>query len=217
MLNILFATTNPGKLMRYQKHYSASKYEGKYTFYTLSQLGIKNPDHYDDDYTEQENAVHKADVFYNTLRHSDVDLPKGKWIVVSLHTGLYFDQVKNLEQPGAHIKRASGAGIFEGNDEEVFKQMSEYYSKLAKKYGGQLTGHFLDVFCIYDGITGFCQSAKRPITLDANMHTKDIMFPINSFLKIDNKFYHELDDSEYKKFLAPMFKALDGLLKNSEK
>lgn len=208
MLNILFATTNHGKLLRYKKYYADSDYR----FYSCAELGLNLPDVMDDESTEEENAIKKAVAFHNILLKSDVELPKGKWVVVSVDTGLYFEKVHKLEQPGCHIKRIAGAGVFKETKEETFSKMATFYSSLAKKYGGEIEGCFKDVFCIFDGQKSMTVRAKRSITLTDTMHTKDLLFPVGSFFKVKGQYFHELTDQEYTEYLKPSFQALDKLL-----
>jgi inosine/xanthosine triphosphate pyrophosphatase family protein len=208
MLNILFATSNPGKLLRYKKYYSGSEFN----FYSCTDLGIEIPCILEDGTTEKDNALIKANGYYNALMGSEVELPKGKWIVLSLDTGLYFDKVNKLEQPGSHIKRIAGAGVFNETIEEKFSKMSVFYSALAKKYGGKLDGYFRDIFILYNGQKTQTVEAKRCITLTDTMHTKDLNFPIGSYFKVEDKYFHELDDTEYKKYLEPSFSALNAAL-----
>lgn len=209
MINVLFATTNHGKVMRYKKYYTDTK---KINFYSCNELNINLPNFEEDGKTETENAIIKAHAFQDALIKSEVELPKGKWVVISLDTGLYFDKVSKLEQPGTHVKRIAGAGVFGETPEQTFQKMSTYYSSLARKYGSKLKGYFRDSYCVKDGEKEYCISANRYITLTDTMYTKDINFPVASYFKVGEKYYHELDDNEYKDFLQPSFDALDELL-----
>ena len=68
--------------------------------------------------TPLENAEIKARAYFETFH-----MP-----VFSCDSGLYFDELKDEEQPGIHVRRVNGKEL---SDEE----MTEYYASLAKKYG----------------------------------------------------------------------------------
>ena len=208
MLNILFATSNPGKVVRYQKFFNNSKVR----IYTCQELGIPLPLVDDSNETEIQNSAQKAKEYYSQLIKSEVELPKGKWIALGLDTGLYFEGVSRLEQPGPHIKTIAGAGVFKETQEETFSKMATFYSALAKKYGGKVDGFFKDAFAIYDGQNLTQSEAKRPVTLVDTMFFKDLNFPIASFLKVKDKYFHEFDNDDYLSYIEPSFKSLKGVL-----
>jgi inosine/xanthosine triphosphate pyrophosphatase family protein len=208
MLNILFATSNPGKVVRYKKFFNNSHVK----IYTCQELGIPLPQVDESLDTEKENSAEKAREYYSQLIKSEVELPKGKWITLGLDTGLYFEGVSRLEQPGPHIRTIAGAGVFKETQEETFSKMATYYSALAKKYGGKVNGYFKDVFTIYDGQEIVHSEAKRPITLVDTMFFKDLNFPVASFFKVKDKYFHEFDNDEYLEYIEPSFKALKGIL-----
>ena len=75
--------------------------------------------------TMLENAEIKAKAYYEAFQ-----MP-----VFSCDSGLYFDEVKEEEQPGLYVRRVNGREL---SDDE----MLEYYSSLAGRYGGKITGQY---------------------------------------------------------------------------
>ncbi|MGL4758282.1 MAG: non-canonical purine NTP pyrophosphatase [Patescibacteria group bacterium] len=208
MLNILLATSNPGKAVRYKRFFNSQDIK----IYTCQELGIELPAVDEDADNEEVNSEEKAKKYFRALTNSEVDLPKGKWISMGVDTGLYFDSVGRREQPGPHVKGIAGAGVFRETQEETFQKMAVYYSALAKKYGGRLHGYFRDSYTLYDGQKTLQQDAKRPIELVDTMYLKDVNFPINSFLKVEGKYINEFSDEDYINYIAPGFKAVGKLI-----
>jgi inosine/xanthosine triphosphate pyrophosphatase family protein len=213
MLNILFATTNPGKVLRYRRLFQNDKIK----FYSCQDIGILPPQVAEDADTETENSVEKAKRYYEALSESEVELPKGKWVCLGVDTGLYFENVSRLEQPGPHVQNIAGAGVFGENEEEKFQKMATYYSALAKKYGGSVKGYFKDVFTFYDGHNTIQESSLRPIELVDTMYFKDINFPVASFIKYKRKYIHEFSNDEYKEYMKPSHESINILLDKVKK
>lgn len=208
MPNILLATSNPGKFHRYKKLLETDKIK----FYSCKDIGLDIPTIEEDLDTEKENSVLKAKSYYDQLISSEIDLPKGKWLTLALDTGLYFDKVNRLEQPGPHIKKLAGAGVFGEVQEETFQKMAVFYSALAKKYGGTIDGYFQDVFTLYDGITLISEESRRDISLVDTPYFKDLNFPIASFLKVGDKYFHEFSDQDYLNYLEPSCQTFKKLI-----
>jgi inosine/xanthosine triphosphate pyrophosphatase family protein len=212
MLNILFATSNPGKAVRYKRFFN----DENINIYTCQELGIPLPEVDEDATSEIINSQEKAKKYFSSLIQSEVELPKGKWIALGLDTGLYFEGVSRLEQPGPQIKERAGAGVFKETQEETFHKMATYYTSLAKKYGGKVSGYFKDVFTIFDGQQMLQSEALRPIILVDTMYVKDINFPIASFFKVADKYFHEFTDEEYLNYVKPSFEALKTIVNQFE-
>ena len=75
--------------------------------------------------TPLENAEIKAKAYYEAF----------KMPVFSCDSGLYFDELEDEEQPGIYVRRVNGREL---SDDE----MIEYYSSLARRYGGKITGQY---------------------------------------------------------------------------
>ena len=61
--------------------------------------------------------------------------------VFSIDSGLFFENVEFDDQPGTFVRRVKGKYL---ND----KDMIEYYSNLANKYGGEVIGYYKNAICI---------------------------------------------------------------------
>jgi hypothetical protein len=181
-------------------------------FYSCQDLGIDMPELAEDADSEMDNSADKAKQYYQALIRSEIELPKGKWVCIGVDTGLYFDNVSRLEQPGPHVKHIAGAGVFGETQEEKFQKMAVYYSSLAKKYGGSVQGYFKDAFSVYDGQQLLQNTSVRPIELVDTMYFKDINFPISSFIKYKRKYIHEFTDTDYQDYMANSHQSLKELI-----
>lgn len=134
--------------------------------------------------TPLENAKIKAKAYYDAFK-----IP-----VFSCDSGLYFDELKEEEQPGIYVRRVNGREL---SDDE----MIEYYSSLAKQYGGRITGQYRNaIYFVLD--ENHCYSsmdqtiATEPFILSAIPHPKRVDgFPLDS-LSIDiasGQYYYDLD------------------------
>lgn len=208
MLNILLATSNPGKAVRYKRFFNSENIN----IYTCQDLGIDLPLVDEDSDLEEQNADEKARKYYNSLIKSEVELPKGRWLSMGVDTGLYFNGVGRKEQPGPHVKGIAGAGVFRETQEEAFAKMATYYSALAKKYGGKLNGYFSDAYSLFDGQQIIHEKAIRPVELVDTMYLKDVNFPINSFLKVGEKYINEFENTDYLNYISPSFNAVGHLI-----
>ena len=130
-------------------------------------------------------------------------------------SGLYFDEVKEEEQPGIHVRRINGKEL---SDDE----MIEYYASLAKRYGGRITGRYRNaIYFIMDENHHYSSMdmsiATEPFVLVAEPHVKRVEgFPLDS-LSVDigsGKYYYDLEvkdvstsvDDGVRKFFTSIFK-----------
>ena len=104
MINILLATSNPGKFFRYKKLLETEKIK----FYNCKDIGLALPTIEEDMDTEKENSILKAKGYYDQLISSEIELPKGKWLTLALDTGLYFDKVNRC----SYQKTGWGRGLW---------------------------------------------------------------------------------------------------------
>lgn len=134
--------------------------------------------------TPLENAEIKAKAYYEAFK-----IP-----VFSCDSGLYFDELEDEEQPGIYVRRVNGKEL---SDDE----MIEYYSSLAKRYGGKITGQYRNaIYFVLD--ENHCYSsmdesiATEPFILSEVPHHKRVEgFPLDS-LSIDiasGQYYYNLD------------------------
>lgn len=139
--------------------------------------------------TPHENARIKAEAYYSCLNRP----------VFSFDSGLYFDEVQDHEQPKTHVRRVDGHYM---NDDE----MIEYYSSLAKKYGGRLTARYVNAACLVFSET--CQYvsegdffSSEPFYIVDKAHAQvDVGFPLNRLsVEIESGlYYNDIDRTKYK-------------------
>ena len=134
-----------------------------------------------------DNAREKALTYYRQLKKP----------VFSCDSGLYFDDVAKEDQPGVFIKRINGNSL-------TYKEMLDYYSKLAAKYGGKLTAYYKNSICLvmdeknifeHDGED--IQSEKFYI-VDKPHENYQEGFPLDS-LSVEMKsmrYYYDLEEEE---------------------
>ena len=134
--------------------------------------------------TPLENAEIKAKAYYEAF----------KMPVFSCDSGLYFDELEDEEQPGIYVRRVNGREL---SDDE----MIEYYSSLARRYGGKITGQYWNaIYFVLDENHSYSSMDKsiatEPFILSAVPHPKRVEgFPLDS-LSIDiseGEYYYNLD------------------------
>lgn len=125
--------------------------------------------------TPLENAVIKAKAYYKVFRAP----------VFSCDSGLYFDGIEDVDQPGVYVRRVKGKNL---TDDE----MIEYYSSLAQRLGGTIKARYRNAICLimednriytYDGL----DIASEEFIITSIPHQKrNNGFPLDS-LSIDIK------------------------------
>ncbi|MBE5893170.1 MAG: hypothetical protein E7286_07290 [Lachnospiraceae bacterium] len=179
-MKILYGTTNNAKLQAMKKAVEVLDVE----LVGLNDIDGELPDINEIGNTPLENAEIKARAYYEAFH-----MP-----VFSCDSGLYFDEVKEEEQPGIHVRRVNGRELA---DEE----MIQYYASLAAKYGGKLTGRYRNaIYFILDGKHHYSSMdmsiATEPFIMVSEPHAKRVEgFPLDS-LSIDirsGKFYYDLE------------------------
>ena len=180
MMRILYGTTNKGKLQAMEKSVQQLDIE----IIGLNDLRCKLPEIDECGKTPLENAQIKTRAYFNTFH-----MP-----VFSCDSGLYFDELTEEEQPGIHVRRVNGKEL---NDDE----MIHYYSNLANKYGGKITGRYRNaIYFILDEEHHYWSMdmsiATEPFILSSKPHTKRVEgFPLDS-LSIDieaGKYYYDIE------------------------
>ena len=129
MSKILFATSNPSKLRRFDVYLNDSNVE----LVGLKDLGITDKAE-ETGKTALENARIKAKFYYE----------KTGMLTMAMDDNLFIEGISAEEQPGTHVRRVNGKEL---SDDE----MIEYYSNLAHKYGGKLNAKWVYGLVIYDG------------------------------------------------------------------
>ena len=180
IMKILYGTTNNAKLQAMKKAVEVLDVE----LVGLNDIDGELPDINEIGNTPLENAEIKARAYYEAFH-----MP-----VFSCDSGLYFDEVKEEEQPGIHVRRVNGRELA---DEE----MIQYYASLAAKYGGKLTGRYRNaIYFILDEKHHYSSMdmsiATEPFIMVSEPHAKRVEgFPLDS-LSIDirsGKYYYDLE------------------------
>lgn len=180
MMKILYGTTNKGKLQAMEKSVRQLDIE----IIGLNDLKCKLPLIEECGRTPLENAEIKARAYFEAFH-----MP-----VFSCDSGLYFDELTDEEQPGIHVRRVNGKEL---NDDE----MIQYYSSLAERYGGKITGCYRNaIYFILDEDHHYSSMdmsiATEPFVLVTKPHVKRVEgFPLDS-LSIDietGKYYYDIE------------------------
>lgn len=151
----------------------------------LKELGLPIPEVAETGTNPLENAKLKAEKYFETF-----SMP-----VFSCDSGLYFEELKEQEQPGIHVRRIGGKRL---TDEE----MITYYTDLARSHGGHLTGRYRNaIYFIWDlehQFWGMDQSLEtEAFRLVTKPHSKrNPGFPLDS-VSVDlasGKYYYDMPD-----------------------
>ena len=126
-ITLLFGTGNASKLDTMRKSLDGLGIEV---------LGLRDMDKHAPEVVESgksplENAQIKALAYYRFY-----GIP-----VFSLDSGLFFEDVPDELQPGVHVRNVEGKHL---SDDE----MIEYYSSLARRFGGRLTARYKNALCL---------------------------------------------------------------------
>lgn len=149
----------------------------------LSDLDMPLPDINESGNDPLQNACIKAMAYYEAY----------KMPVFSCDSGLYFDELDDMSQPGTHVRRVCGREL---TDEE----MIEHYASLARKNGGKLVGSYRNAICFiwdYDHIYTSMDASlytERFILTDKAHEMRNPGFPLDS-LSVDiatGKYYYDL-------------------------
>ena len=178
-MKLLYGTVNPAKLAAMKNRLSGLGIE----LIGLKDLNREIPRVDEDGHTPLENAVKKAEAYYEAFH-----MP-----VFSCDSGLYFDNVPDEVQPGVHVRNVNGKCL---SDEE----MMEYYAGLVKQYGN-LTARYKNAICfvmdetnIYEAMEPSMESEKFILTDVPHSKVRKKGFPLDS-MSIDirtNQYYYDL-------------------------
>jgi len=199
-MKILYGTTNKGKLQAMKNSVKDLDIE----IIGLNDIDSDLPNINENGTTPLENAEIKARAYYKAFH-----MP-----VFSCDSGLYFDEVKEEEQPGIHVRRINGKEL---SDDE----MIQHYASLAKRYGGKITGRYRNaIYFILDEDHHYSSMdmsiATEAFILAAEPHPKRMEgFPLDS-LSVDirsRKYYYDLEvkdvstsvDDGVRKFFTSIF------------
>lgn len=182
-MKIVYGTTNRAKLQAMRKAVKSLGLD----ILGLADMKCKIPTVQECGNTPLENAEIKAKAYYKAFQ-----MP-----VFSCDSGLYFDELPQEEQPGIWVRRINGKVL---TDDE----MITYYSALARRYGGKITGRYRNAICFVPDENHCYASmdesiATEPFILSAVPHPKRVDgFPLDS-LSIDmttGRYYYDLDTKD---------------------
>lgn len=182
-MKLLYGTHNPSKLQSMIDMLDGLRVEIE----SLASLDMVLQEAPEDGNEPLDNAIQKATTYYRQIGRP----------VFSCDSGLYFEGVPMEDQPGVWIKRIHGNHL-------SYREMLEYYSELAKKYGGRLTAYYKNAVCLvlsedeiysYDGEElqtekFFLVDRPHPIYREG--------YPLDSIsVEIkSNQYYYDLEDLE---------------------
>ena len=179
-MKVLFATTNPAKISKYKKALEAKGIE----LITINDLDI-NIEVEENGKNAIENAYIKAKTYYDAT----------KITTIGMDNNLFIEELPEEKQPGTHVRRVNGKVL---DDEE----MIEYYSNLAKEYGGRLTAKWVYGMVIYNGkeTKEYTWSKSNFYLIDKPCKKRNPGYPLDSISIIpeSNKYFLEMDKNEYK-------------------
>ena len=179
-MKILFATKNEAKIKRYAEKLIKKGIE----VITIKDLE-KEIEVQENGKTALENAYIKAKSYYDATGI----------VTIGIDDNLFFENVPEEKQPGTHVRRVNGKIL---DDEE----MIEYYTSIAKEYGGKIKARWVYGLVLYDG-----KDKKEYTWSKGNMYLvskpcekRNPGYPLNSVMVIPeyNKYTAELTEEEKK-------------------
>lgn len=183
-MKVLFATTNPAKVRRYKDALEEKEIE----LITIKDLDFKL-DIEENGKDAIENAYIKAKAYYDATK-----IP-----TIGMDNSLFIEELPSEKQPGTYVRRVNGKEL---NDDE----MIEYYTNLAKKYGGKLTAKWIFGMAICDnnGVKNYSWTKDHFYFVDKPSKERNPGYPLESISVIPefNKYAVELNEEEkqfYKK------------------
>lgn len=183
MTTLLYGTTNEAKLAAMRN----SLKDLPVDIIGLKDTGREIPEVDEVGNSPLENASIKAKAYYEAFC-----MP-----VFSCDSGLYFENIPDIEQPGLYVRRREGRNL---DDEE----MIEYYADLAHRYGGRLIGRYRNAICLVLDKEEIYTSedislATEPFYLVETPHEKRVEgFPLDT-LSVDiasGLYYYDLEGKE---------------------
>ena len=180
-MKVLFATTNLAKVKKYKKALEEKGIE----LITINDLDFKlNID--ENGKNAIENAYIKAKTYYDVT----------KMPTIGMDNCLFIEELPEEKQPGTHVRRIGGKEL---NDEE----MIEYYTNLAKEYGGKLTAKWVYGMVMLNGkgTKEYSWSKSNFYLVDKPCPERNPGYPLDSIsvMPENNKYWLELTDEEIKK------------------
>lgn len=181
-MKVLFATTNPAKVLKYKKALEEKGIE----LITINDLDIKlNIEESGKDAIE--NAYIKAKKYYEATK-----IP-----TIGMDNCLFIEELPKEKQPGTHVRRVNGKEL---TDEE----MIEYYTNLVKEYGEKLTAKWIYgmVICKEDGVKQYSWSKDHFYFVSKPSEKRNPGYPLDSISIMPevNKYFLELTEEDKKQY-----------------
>ena len=181
-MKILFATTNPAKVKRYESKLTEKGIE----LITIKDLDFKL-DIDENAKNALENAYIKAKAYYDATNI----------ITIGMDDNLFIEELPEEKQPGTHVRRINGKEL---TDDE----MIEYYTNLAKEYGGKLTAKWVYGMVIYNGKEKkeYTWSKSHFYFVDKPCDKRNPGYPLDSITVVPeyNKYYLDLTKEEKEEY-----------------
>ena len=177
-MKLLFATTNPAKIKRYESRLAENGIE----LITIKDLDFKL-DINENGKNALENAYIKAKAYYEATK-----IP-----TMGMDVSLMLEEIPEEKQIGTHIRRINGKYL---SDEEAI----EYYTNLTKEYGGKLTAKWVYGLVIYNenGAKKYTYSKDNFYFIEKASEKRNPGYPLDSISIIPeyNKYLVELTQEE---------------------
>ena len=180
-MKVLFATTNPAKVKKYNEELKNRGIE----LLTIKDLDLDFKVE-ENGKNALENAYIKAKAYYD----------KTHITTIATDNSLFIEELPQEKQPGVYVRRINGKRL---TDEE----MIEYYTNLVKEYGGKLTAKWVYGMVIYNenGKKEYTWSKDHFYFVDKPCEKRNPGYPLDSISIIPefNKYMLELTEEEKKK------------------
>lgn len=175
-MKVLFATTNQAKVGKYKEALEEKGIE----LITINDLDFKL-DVDESGKNAIENAYIKAKTYYDATK-----IP-----TIGMDNCLFIEELPEEKQPGTHVRRINGKEL---NDDE----MIEYYTNLAKEYGGRLTAKWVYGMVICNGTERkeYSWSKSDFYLVDKPCSKRNPGYPLDSIsvMPVNNEYWLELPE-----------------------
>ena len=181
-MKLLFATTNPAKIKRYESRLAEKGIE----LITIKDLDFKLNIN-ENGKNAIENAYIKAKAYYDATN----------MITIGMDDNLFIEELPEEKQPGTHVRRVNGKELTDN-------EMIEYYSNLAKEYGGKLTAKWVYGMVIYNGkeVKEYTWSKSHFYFIDKPCNKRNPGYPLDSITIVPeyDKYYLDLSNEEKENY-----------------
>lgn len=182
-MKIVYGTKNQAKLDSMKKMLHGLPIE----IIGVDELGIKIENIKEKGNNPLENAIIKAEAYYEIIK-----LP-----VFSCDSGLWIEGLEEYRQPGSHVRRVNGKVL---TDDE----MIEYYSCIAREFNGKVKAKYKNAICLiinerekFESMEQELSSEKFILT-DVPHKIRVDGFPLDSISIEENsgKYYIDIKDEK---------------------